>query len=127
MRCRILKEGRSYKRWEYILEFDEPFKTHNFVGALNDAFLGIEKYQNLIIDSSDFHHYLVNDNALNSKKYAEFIFTPLVISTQALVCVKRLEMQRVDLHDCLETLLGYDFNKKKVSPIEDNQLKLNLD
>lgn len=127
MRCRILKEGRSHKRWEYILEFDEAFESRNFVGALNDALMGIEPYKDFLLDSENFRHYLVNELTGTQKKYAEFVFAKCTNPREALVCVKRLDLAREDLHNLLEALLGYDFNKPKPSLGRNEQLTLKLD
>lgn len=112
MRCKILDEGRSHRRWEYILEFDKPFDTKSFVSSFNDAILTTGEYKHLLLDSQNSFYYLVNDSEGSEKRYAEFTFKERSSPREAILCVKRIEMARQDLHNFLETILGLEFNQR---------------
>ena len=74
MRCETRDEGRSYKRWEYSLNLDKPFREDTFIASLNSAIRGLEseKYGGYLVSSRKAGFYLTNRKHRN-KIYAVMI------------------------------------------------------
>ena len=123
MRCEVKEEGRSYKRWEYVLELDKPFRQQTFVSSLNSAIEGLEKYGGYLISSRKTGCYLTHRKH-KDKIYAELDFSVVDDSRKVIMAVTRRDIGRRSLSELLSSVFGNNLNQQESQPCPDRQLDL---